>query len=110
IDEDGDLEIVVGAGRATQSFFVCAKTLARYSLVFKRMLFGGFKESKSSEDDGADWAVELPDDGAKPFQILLDIIHGWFDQVSMLLTLKDPTALLVLTDNYTVTFLTCPWA
>ncbi|EXF83602.1 hypothetical protein CFIO01_00744 [Colletotrichum fioriniae PJ7] len=43
IDEDGDLEILVGAGETAQSFIVCAKTLARHSQVFKRMVFGGLR-------------------------------------------------------------------
>lgn len=110
IDEDGDLEILVGAGETAQSFIVCAKTLGRHSQVFKRMLFGGFKESKPSESDGGDWVVELPDDEAKPFQILLDIVHGWFEQVPELLTLDELTALLVLMEKYDVTSLTRPWA
>ncbi|OHF02516.1 hypothetical protein CORC01_02211 [Colletotrichum orchidophilum] len=110
IDEDGDLEIAVGSGDDTQSFIVCAKTLARHSPVFKRMLFGGFKESKPTRNETVDWVVELPDDNPKPFKILLDIIHGWFEQVPELPTLNELTALLVLTDKYDVTSLTRPWA
>ncbi|KAK7444601.1 hypothetical protein Landi51_08413 [Colletotrichum acutatum] len=97
------------AGDATQSFIVCAKALARHSPVFKRMLFGGFKKSKPSKSDSDDWVVELPGDETKPFEILLDIIHGLFEQVPELLTLDELTALLVLTDKYDVTSLTRPW-
>ncbi|KAK1992788.1 hypothetical protein LX36DRAFT_694070 [Colletotrichum falcatum] len=72
--EDGDLTIRVGPG--LDAFRVDSKTLSRSSVVFKKMLFGGFAESRPS--DGSDWVVDLPDDDSYAMEVLFRIAHGAF--------------------------------
>ncbi|OIW30032.1 hypothetical protein CONLIGDRAFT_632143 [Coniochaeta ligniaria NRRL 30616] len=48
-EEDGDLRLEVGPER--MPMIVCPKALARASPVFKRILFGGFAESKPADGE-----------------------------------------------------------
>lgn len=107
IDEEGDLRLFVG--QAT-TYMVCSKALARSSRVWKRLLYGGFIESKPDGD--GPWTVALPDDNPASMKIILDIIHGRFDQVPARggISLEDLYSLTILTDKYNLTHLLLPWA
>jgi hypothetical protein len=108
IDPDGDLVLRVGAefGKAI-AFRVCSGTMRRASPVWKKMLFGPWKESKPS--DGA-WFVDLPDDKPWPVQILLAIIHSKFNLVYSFMTLSQLHDILVVTDKYDMISVIRPWA
>ena len=108
IDADGDLLLDVGGDEDTESpqlqrFRVCSSTLRRHSPVWKKMLFGPWKESKPNKDEYQDWIVEFPDDPVKPMEIVLNIIHGHFDQVPRSLSLDELYQLLILTHKYDMT-------
>ncbi|RYP73530.1 hypothetical protein DL771_003569 [Monosporascus sp. 5C6A] len=92
------------------TYVVCSKTLSRSSPVFKRLLYGGFAESKKPEA-GGQWTVCLPEDEPAPMETILNIAHGRFDQVPTKWdTVKDLYLLTVLTDKYDLTHLLRPWA
>ncbi|KAF9878381.1 hypothetical protein CkaCkLH20_03873 [Colletotrichum karsti] len=105
-DEDGDLILYVDDD--TARYQVCSRTLARSSPVFKRMLRGGFAESRPV--DGSDWIVELPDDKSEPMQIFLSIIHGRLMDVPKKLPIAGLHGLLVLTEKYNATEVLRLWA
>ncbi|KAK8112947.1 Nuclear pore protein-like protein [Apiospora sp. TS-2023a] len=125
MDADGDLLLKVGTTKCTTSpafsggphlhdvvftFQVCSRTLARSSPVWKKMLFGGFAESKPKEGD---WIVSLPDDSPEAMSTLLGIIHAKFEGVPLLnhlITSHDLFNLTVLTDKYDLTHILRPWA
>ncbi|RYP37003.1 hypothetical protein DL767_003158 [Monosporascus sp. MG133] len=112
IDADGDLHLTVGQHqhRRAVTYVVCSKALSRSSPVFKRLLYGGFAESKKPEA-GGQWTVCLPEDEPAPMKIILNIAHGRFDQVPIKWdTVKDLYLLTVLTDKYDLTHLLRPWA
>ncbi|KAB5563001.1 hypothetical protein GE09DRAFT_1274826 [Coniochaeta sp. 2T2.1] len=71
-DEERDLQLKVGPRKIT--LVVCSKLLARASPVFKKMLFGGFAESKLAGD--VEWVVELPEDDINGMHLLMHIVHG----------------------------------
>ncbi|KAK1981485.1 hypothetical protein LZ30DRAFT_592637 [Colletotrichum cereale] len=105
-DKDGDLIICVGP--ESRRYRIDSKTLSRSSPVFKKMLFGGFAESRPS--DGGDWTVDLPDDDSTSMDIMLNIVHGAFEFVPEYLSLKHLYSLLALTEKYDATRLLRPWA
>ncbi|KAK1963416.1 hypothetical protein LY78DRAFT_641532 [Colletotrichum sublineola] len=105
-DKDGDLTIRVGS--RLRPYRVDSKTLSRSSPVFKRMLFGGFAESRPS--DGGDWVVDLPDDRSASMEILFRIVHGAFEMVPTQLSLGDLYTVLAHTEKYDATRLLRPWA
>lgn len=125
LDADGDLLLKVGTTKCTAmptfargphfhdvafTFRVCSRTLARASPVWKRMLFGGFAESKPNEGD---WIVGLPDDSPEAMSTLLGILYAKFDGVPLLnhlITTKDLFNITVLTDKYDLTHILRPWA
>lgn len=76
-DKDGDLVLWVGKElpSPTKEYLVCSSAMRRASPVWKKMLFGGFRESKPAEGD---WVVALPDDDPDTLRILLDVIHANF--------------------------------
>lgn len=80
IDKDGDLrlDIVSDGGEKHGSLIVSSKALSLASPVFRRMLFGGFAESKPAYGE---WNVALHDDDVHCLSIVLDIIHLNFDRV-----------------------------
>ncbi|GKT46624.1 uncharacterized protein ColSpa_06805 [Colletotrichum spaethianum] len=57
-DKDGDLTVRVGP--KLKPYRIDSKTLCRSSPIFKKMLYGGFAESRPS--NGSDWTIALPDD------------------------------------------------
>lgn len=105
-DNDGDLVLHVGS--RPSKYRVCSKTLARSSPVFKKMLFGGFAESRPS--GSAEWIVELPDDRSKAMGTFLSIIHGTFHAIPSQMSLGALYSLLTLTEKYDATALVRPWA
>ncbi|XXG95276.1 hypothetical protein Hte_001537 [Hypoxylon texense] len=121
IDPDGDLCLVVG-DEDGYTFVVCSKTVARASLVWKKLLYGNFAESlRPTKDSGKEWIVRLPDDNPRPMRVLLNIIHSRFDQVPInvgfdnpptdgsRMTFDDLFLLTVLTDKYDLTRNLRPW-
>jgi hypothetical protein len=95
-------------------FVVCSRTLSRASRVWKRLLYGGFAESKPScASTASDWVVALPDDNPKAVETILNIIHSRFGAlplVTNVINLDDLYQLTVLTDKYDLTTLLRPWA
>lgn len=93
------------------TYIVCSKTLSRTTKIWKRLLYGGFAESKKPDGDEP-WIVALPEDSAAPMKIILDIIHGRFGQVPVKgdISLDEFHALTVLTDKYDLTHLLRLWA
>ncbi|KAI1408596.1 hypothetical protein F5Y13DRAFT_171829 [Hypoxylon sp. FL1857] len=122
IDPDGELCLVVG-GKNAVTFVVCPKTLARASPFFKTLLYGGFAESKQpGKSSSTEWIVELPEDCPHAMEILLNIIHSYFDKIPVSvdpLPSHSPTRafkcwslykLTVITDKYDLTRILQPWA
>ncbi|KAI1504913.1 hypothetical protein F5X99DRAFT_370270 [Biscogniauxia marginata] len=113
IDEDGDLILQVGSEaqgnqRKTSAFRVCSKTLSRSSPVMKKMLYGGFAESKPPGDQP--WTVHLPEDNPEALEVLLNIIHSRFDRVtSKVINIDDLYNITILTDKYDLTRMLQPW-
>ncbi|KAI0539520.1 hypothetical protein GGR58DRAFT_464593 [Xylaria digitata] len=105
LDPNGDLCIQVGKSPVI-SFIVCSKTLVRTSDFWNKLLNGEFKESRDS-------TVELPEDDPRPMALLLNIVHGRFDQVPGYQDVMDIQYLYnisVLTDKYAMTHVLRPWA
>ncbi|KAI1635850.1 hypothetical protein F4809DRAFT_642080 [Biscogniauxia mediterranea] len=124
IDEDGDLTLQVGECQCSRigekmqgghkkelsygAFTVCSKALSRASPVMKKMLYGGFSESKNSGNHP--WTIRLPGDNPKALEVILNIIHLRFDQVSSsVTTFDDIYDITVLTDKYDLTRVIRPW-
>ena len=115
IDVDGDLRLQVGAGDEQATLVVCSRALARASPVFKRMLFGGFAESKPAHGE---WLVNLPEDMGHidGLIIVMDIIHGNTYNLDMDLSRHSNDAttfvfdLAVIADKYDVVRVLNPWA
>ncbi|KAK2028961.1 hypothetical protein LX32DRAFT_561508 [Colletotrichum zoysiae] len=105
-DEVGDLTIRVG--RRLYPHRVDSKSLSRSSPVFKKMLFGGFVESRPSNEK--DWVVDLPEDERHSMRIVFRIMHGAFKKVPTKLPLEDLYDLLAHTEKYDATHLLRPWA
>ncbi|KZL75673.1 nuclear pore protein [Colletotrichum incanum] len=112
LDEYGDLRLCVGADHVDQpsTYLDCSKALARLSSVMKKMLFGGFMESRPKEGSQGNWVVHLPDDQPNPMRLMLEIMHGDFGQVPETMDLPILHTLLVLMDKYDTISLTRPWA
>ncbi|OTA96248.1 hypothetical protein M434DRAFT_28111 [Hypoxylon sp. CO27-5] len=122
IDPDGELHLAVGSLNGV-TFIVCPKTLARASLFWKTLLYGGFAESIQPDRSlGSEWIVKLPADHPKAMEIFLNIIHSCFDKIptavrfcsqvrsTSILHYKDLYQLTVLTDKYDLTRILRPWA
>lgn len=110
-DPNGDLYLHVGAGveEKTKTYFVCSKALARASTVFRKMLYGGFAESGHSDADHG-WTVDLPEDRQQPMEMMLNIVHGAFENVPEKIELTELYTFLVVTEKYDATNITRPWA
>ncbi|KAK8029766.1 nuclear pore protein [Apiospora rasikravindrae] len=92
------------------TFRVCSRTLARSSPVWKKMLYGGFAESRPKGDH---WMVELPDDDAGAIEFFLYAIHARFDSVPAFdhtPELEDLDAVAVIADKYDLVRFLRPWA
>lgn len=76
---DHDLRLEVREGEKQASFLVCSGTLATASPIFKRMLFGGFSESKPARGE---WVVQLPDENISGFETIMHIIHFNYQKVT----------------------------
>ncbi|KAK2024073.1 hypothetical protein LX32DRAFT_706265 [Colletotrichum zoysiae] len=101
LDKRGDLILRFGA---TNDLRVCSRTVARSSVVFEKMLFGPFKESKKEDKE---WIVELPDDDILPMSIILAMAHGCHKIVPSHVPIPELFGLLVLGDKYGMTHLFC---
>jgi len=86
IDSRGDLWVLVhGTGLWGSSkplrLKVCSRALSRASLVFEKMLYGTFSESKhhrTSEDAEDDWEISLPEMPPLGVRQLFEIMHCRF--------------------------------
>ncbi|OHW92599.1 BTB homology protein [Colletotrichum incanum] len=109
VDPDGDL--VLRAGQQMEepqkSFRVCASALRRSSQVWKKMLFGPFKESKPAFGT---WLVNLPDDDAEALGILLNIIHANFPLVPTTPSLAALYEIFRMANKYDMIPALKPWA
>ena len=72
MDPDGDLILLVGCETQSpeQEVLVCSRSMRRASPVWKKMLYGNFKEAKPAQGQ---WTVSLPDDEPEP---MLTILHA----------------------------------
>lgn len=125
---DHDLRLQVRQENATASFLVCSRALAMASPVFKRMLFGGWKESKP---DTGEWVVQLPDENISGLKTVMNIIHLNFQKVTNLVQsahssscdklshncgcdIVDPLeslyAVTIVLDKYDLLHIIQPWA
>lgn len=107
LDSSGDLRLQVGPEK--ENYVVCSKTMERTSAVWKKMLNGGFAESKPLNPE-SEWIVTLPEDKPEPMLIVLNIIHSRFSLVPEKLAPLDLYDILVLAEKYDITELTRPWA
>ncbi|KAB5531384.1 hypothetical protein GE09DRAFT_1252067 [Coniochaeta sp. 2T2.1] len=107
-DPDGELRLDIGPySLPVLSCVVCPRTISRASNVFKRMLYGGFSESKPKEGE---WVVKLPEDDPDAMTFVLYILHGHFDKVPRTLTQDKLYRVTVVTDKYDLTSSLRPWA
>lgn len=104
IDADGDLTLVVGPN--SREFLVCSKALSRASRAFKRMLYGGFTESRP---ETGPWVVILPEDDDAAAELMLYSIHSMFDHVPARLSVAELHNALVFSDKYDMTGYFRPW-
>lgn len=109
VDPDGDLILRAGAqtGLAERSFRVCASALRRSSPVWKKMLFGPFKESKPAFGV---WQVSLPEDNPVALGILLHIVHANFPLVPHKPSLEELYDVFRLANKYDMITTLKPWA
>ncbi|MBE3048682.1 hypothetical protein IMZ48_40525 [Candidatus Bathyarchaeota archaeon] len=108
IDKDGDLVLLVGEELTSpaKEFLVCSSTMRRASPVWKRMLFGGFQESKPAEGD---WVVALPDDEPRILTTLLNVVHANFSETYRQLDVAGIYEHVVLMDKYDILRFMQPW-
>ncbi|KAK8062615.1 hypothetical protein PG997_014712 [Apiospora hydei] len=130
IHGDGDLLLKVGTTRCStklhssssdqcdhlhdvaHTFRVCSQAMARASPVWKRMLFGGFAESKPPKE-GVDWTVALPDDSPEAMLTVLGMVHARFDLIPRFEygpPLQKVYDITIMTDKYDMTHIVRPWA
>ncbi|KXH34838.1 hypothetical protein CSAL01_00419 [Colletotrichum salicis] len=109
IDPDGDLTLVAGqqTGKPEKSFHVCASALRRSSQVWKKMLFGPFKESKPAFGP---WLVNLPEDDPDALEIILNIIHANFPLVPNTPDLFELYEIFQMANKYDMIPALKPWA
>lgn len=109
IDPDGDL--ILRAGQQTdkpeKSFHVCASALRRSSQVWKKMLFGPFKESKPAFGP---WVVNLPEDDPEALEIILNIIHANFPLVPNTPSIFELYEIFQMANKYDMIPALKPWA
>ena len=96
-DQDGDLYLSVGSGDTAQDMLVDSRALCRSSPVFRKMLTGGFKESKP---DSGEWRVNLPEDEPRIFSILMDMCHCQYDQTPKKPSVSKLHLITKMTDKY----------
>lgn len=116
IDPDGDLYLHIpdtdpASPVTLWEFRVCSAALRRRSPVWKRMLFGPWKERRPTNED-TDWIVELFKDCPQAMQLVLNIIHGNFDMVPRLPfgSLRQLYDFQVVADKYDVVSIFKPWS
>ncbi|EFQ36412.1 uncharacterized protein GLRG_11540 [Colletotrichum graminicola M1.001] len=109
VDPDGDLVLRAGqqTGLPERSFRVCANALRRSSQVWKKMLFGPFKESKPAFGT---WLVHLPDDDPDALEIVLNIIHANFPLVPATPGLAELYEIFQMANKYDMVPALKPWA
>lgn len=107
LEPDGDLRLRVGPDTEYKDFVVCSRVMGRSSPIWKKMLFGGFKESKPPEGE---WIVPLPDDLPDALLTVLNIVHGKFTEVATEMSIEQLYAVLELTDKYDMIQKLQPWA
>ncbi|KAK2053958.1 hypothetical protein LY76DRAFT_666112 [Colletotrichum caudatum] len=101
LDKRGDLVLRFGGKNDLR---VCSRTVARSSVVFEKMIFGPFKESKK---DDKEWIVEIPDDDILPMSIILAMAHGCHKILPDHVPIPELFMLLVLGDKYDMTHVFC---
>lgn len=106
IDPEGDLLLSTASNH--KRFRVSSPVLRLQSPVFKRMLFGSWKESKPEDEE--EWIVELPEDSARPLQTVLYIMHCKFEVVPTKPDRRFIYNVLATANKYDVTHLVRPWA
>ncbi|KAK7911814.1 hypothetical protein PG985_014295 [Apiospora marii] len=92
------------------TFRVCSRTMARSSPVWKKMLYGGYAESKPKDRD---WIVEIPDDDVLAVEFFLNTIHTRFEKVppfNETPELDHLYRIAVVADKYDMIRFLRPWA
>jgi hypothetical protein len=82
--------------------------MRRASNVWKKMLFGGYKESRPADD--RERLASLPGDKSEPLLVILNIIHGNFGLVPPKPTLSELYGILEVTNKYDMSGVSRPWA
>lgn len=77
------------------------------SKVWKSMLYGRWAESKPTHGE---WIVQLPNDKAAPFTVLLAISHGRFNLMPDIMTRDLLVDIFSTCDFHDTTHILCPWA
>jgi hypothetical protein len=72
------------------------------------MLYGGYGESKPQGNE--QWVVQLPEDNPRAMRLLLNIIHGRFNNMISPQTENCFFEVAIMTDKYALTHLLGPWA
>ena len=99
IDADGDLILILGAGRLK----VSSKILSLASNVFKAMFKQGFKEGNTMHNNiGALQYIELPDDDFHAITFMCRIIHHNPLRLSKC-SIDEITDLAIVADKYDCT-------
>ena len=105
LDTGGDLGLEVGPDAVR--FVVDSRTMARASAPWKKMLHGGYAESKPQQGS---WVVRLPEDDPEVLHILLATIHGDFSKTPNKPKLEQLSRIAELADKYDLAHLLRPWA
>jgi hypothetical protein len=93
-DEGGDLYLKVGQNPG-RIMLVDSRALSRVSPRLKEIISLNQKAINDS-----DWTIELPDDDADPFALLLNLIHTRFEKVPSKVSLKKLYGVCILTKKY----------
>ncbi|KAI8151070.1 hypothetical protein K4K49_004505 [Colletotrichum sp. SAR 10_70] len=111
-DSRGDLTLKVGDSSDEKlrvyEFVVCSRSLARWSSVFRAMLFTSFAESRPRDETS--WTIEMPEDSVSPVFLVLSIVHGHFQHIPKSLHHDHLYQLLIVTEKYDMTQTLSPWA
>lgn len=110
VDSEGDLRFEVGQETegTTRTLIVCSKAVARASMLFRTMLFGGFAAGKRTAT--SEWTIALPEDNAEAFTTLMHMVHANFKMVPATVTRDQLYEITILTDKYSMTEVLRPWA